>query len=390
MILTAIVIALLLDQIRSVERDHAVTGLLRRWIHAAAEYVDAGERKHAWLAWALAVAVPALAAGLAGWVCARAAGWFGQLVWNVVVLYFTLGFRQFSYRYTAIRDALARSEQAKARDLLAQWQDVEAEPYGQPPRDNTAARASAATQDAAQGVIARGVIGHAVLSAHRCVFGVLFWFCLLALPGLAPAGAVLYRQAELAARYWRHKAYQSDATVSPGLLVVSQTAWAVIDWLPARVTALVFAIVGNFEDAIAAWRQRDADGIGSHSDASADNDAIVLAAAAGALGLRLMDIRAEPGVAPSPADSAAKTAASTTVESCHADLADMHQPPHPPDWEPATPLDDAASASAADACALFGAEPDPRHFAQVAGLLWRSVALWLLLLILLSLAHVLG
>ena len=39
---------------------------------------------------------------------------------------------------------------------------------------------------------------------------------------------------------------------------------------------------------------------------------------------------------------------------------------------------------------LPGDVPRTAHFNQVVGLVWRSVALWLLLLALLSLAHVLG
>ena len=34
----------------------------------------------------------------------------------------------------------------------------------------------------------------------------------------------------------------------------SQRAWGLIDWLPARITALGFAVVGSFEEAIDCWR----------------------------------------------------------------------------------------------------------------------------------------
>ena len=42
------------------------------------------------------------------------------LLWNLVVLYLTLGFRQFSHYFTDIRDALDRGDETTARNLLAE------------------------------------------------------------------------------------------------------------------------------------------------------------------------------------------------------------------------------------------------------------------------------
>lgn len=373
MILAAIVIALLLDQIRPRQSGHALATLSRRWIDAVAGRVDASGRRHAWLAWVLAVAAPAIAAGLIGGLCTRIAGWFGQLAWTVAGLYFTLGFRQFSHYYTAIRGALAAGDETQARQLLMQWHGAGAD-YSSP------LPSSGAGQGSTHDWIARRVIVYAVLSAHRCVFGVLFWFCLLAPLDLALAGAVLYRQAELAARYWRQQAGQDESVASPALLAAAQAAWRVIDWLPVRATALVFAVVGNFEDAIAAWRQCAAD------DASANNkrnnDVILLAAAAGALGIDLDGVATVPGASKEqPAVPASLAAAIQT---------DTDGLAYPPDWEPTAPSDKAKPTDAAAFSSSLGVDPDARHFTQVVGLLWRGVALWLLLLTLLTLAHVLG
>jgi len=368
MIFAAIAIAFLLDQIRPVESGHAAAMLPRRWIGAAARHVDAGGRLYAWLAWALAVIAPVLAAGLIGWLCIRVAGWFGQLAWAVAVLYLTLGFRQFSHHGTAIRDALAAGDRDKARTLLARWQNGEAG-YPGPLPEGLAERGF--TRDP----IARGAIAYAVLLAHRWVFGVLFWFCLLAPLGLAPAGAVLYRYAAFAADYWRYKTGKGEPAASPALLAVAQAVWHVIDWLPARVTALAFAVVGNFEDAIAAWRQRQAGD--TDGGANEGNDAILLAAAAGALGIRLDD-----GGAVAPPPDADRPAVLAYPEAAQAG-ADVY----PPDWETVTSPDEVAPAGVAD---MPGPDIDVRYFAQVAGLLWRGVALWLLLLLLLTLGHVLG
>jgi adenosylcobinamide-phosphate synthase len=231
--------------------------------------------------------------------------------------------------------------------------------------------------------VAREAIAHAVLFAHRWVFGVLFWFCLLAPLGLAPAGAVLYHCAEFATRYWRGKP-DAEPAASDALRAAVQTAWRVIDWLPVRVTALVFAIVGNFEDAIAAWQQRQADE--AQGGAGRDNDAVLLAAAAGALGIRL---DADDAAARVPVAEPVKPGVPVQPDRAPAPT-DAPAPAYPPDWEPSARADEAALPGRNDMSGSFGAEPDVRHFAQVAGLLWRGVALWLLLLMLLTLAHVLG
>jgi len=54
----------------------------------------------------------------------------------------------------------------------------------------------------------------------------------------------------------------------------------VLDWVPARITATAFAIVGDFEDAIYCWRTQAA----RWPDQLLG---VVLAAGAGALGVRL-------------------------------------------------------------------------------------------------------
>ena len=54
----------------------------------------------------------------------------------------------------------------------------------------------------------------------------------------------------------------------------------VLEWLPVRLTAMTFAIVGDFEDAIHCWRTQAAGWPDPESG-------ILLASGAGALGVRL-------------------------------------------------------------------------------------------------------
>ncbi|TFU96281.1 cobalamin biosynthesis protein CbiB, partial [Streptococcus cuniculi] len=125
----------------------------------------------------------------------------------------------------------------QARARLAAWQQVD---VGLLPRSE----------------IVRHVIEYSVIAAHRHVFGVLAWFSVLAALGLGPAGAVFYRLSEFVLRYWKAGG-RGASLVHPGsepLQRASAQAWTVVDWLPARLTALSFAVVGSFEEAIDGWR----------------------------------------------------------------------------------------------------------------------------------------
>ncbi len=135
------------------------------------------------------------------------------------------------------------------------------------------------------------MIEHSLLAAHRHVFGVFFWFVLLSTFGLGPAGAVLYRMAELASRYWAFKSGDGAIAVNETLMQLSQRLFHLLDHVPARLTASGFAVVGNFEEAVNCWR-RDA-GLWKY-----DNEGVILAAAAGAVGVqpgRRLGARAHAG-----------------------------------------------------------------------------------------------
>lgn len=318
----AILFALLLEQARPMSPGNWVHASARSWVHAVAQNFDAGKEHHGWLAWGIAVGVPSLAALAMHWFLVLMFGWAFGVIWSVAVLYITLGFRQFSHHFTDIRDALEAGDEARARELLAAWQQIDA-------------------QDLPRSEIVRHVIEYSVLEAHRHVFGVLSWYSVLAALGLGPTGAVLYRLSEFVARYWRHM--DKKATISPSEVVhdAAATAWQAIDWLPARVTALGFAVVGSFEEAIDSWRQYAQNNPG-------DNDGVILAATSGAVNVRLGREAAS-----------ASTAAS--------------EPGAEPSSTPGP-----------------GQEPVLAHLRSIVGLVWRSVVLWMLLLALLTLARLMG
>jgi adenosylcobinamide-phosphate synthase len=72
----------------------------------------------------------------------------------------------------------------------------------------------------------------------------------------------------------------TSVPISAALQAYADRAWYRIDWLPVRITALGFAFVGSFEEAVDSWRQHDAKYPG-------DNDGLVIAATAGAVNVKL-------------------------------------------------------------------------------------------------------
>lgn len=332
----AILFALLIEQVRPLARHNPVHAMLRGWARTASRNFDAGKEHHGWVAWGLAVMGPALAALGIYWLLTWLLGWPFAVLWNVAVLYVTLGFRQFSHHFTDIRDALDAGDETRARELLAQWQQVDA---GDLPRSE----------------IVRHVIEYSVLAAHRHVFGVLGWFSVLSAFGFGPAGAVLYRMSEFVNRYWTYRSKTQSQPASTALQSAASRAWHVIDWMPARVTALGFAVVGSFEDAIDSWRnyaQRFPD----------DNDGVILAATSGAVNVRLGGEALKAAFAPNSSQgfSAAGDATGGAAE------------------------------GAAGSESTPGREPEVAHLRSIVGLVWRTVVLWMVLLALLTLARLLG
>ncbi len=315
----SIVVALLMEQARPLARGNPIHTVLRAWVRWAGHTFDAGKPHYAVLAWSAAVLLPAATVVAAHWALVLAVGWPAAVVWNVVVLYATLGFRQFSHHFTEIRDALESADEDRARALLADWQQV-------------------AVGGLRRSEIVRQVIEYSVIAAHRHVFGVLTWFSILSALGLGPAGAVVYRLSEFVPRYWVHKGEALTHPVSVALADVARQCWGAIDWLPARITAIGFAVVGSFEEAIENWRNSAQRGL-------TGNDGVILAATAGAINIRL-------------GSGGDGTAAA---------------------------LDRGMSAEPA-----AGPEPEVGHLRTVVGLVWRTVLMWMILLALLTLARLLG
>jgi adenosylcobinamide-phosphate synthase len=316
----SVLFALLLDQARPLGPGNPVHAGMRAWVRWCSRNFDAGKPSHAGLAWGFAVLLPSLLALLIYWLLVWLVGWPLGVVWSAMVLYASLGFRQFSFHFTQIRDALLADDDALARKHLSEWQRVDA-PLGS--RSQLIGR----------------LLEFSVWAAHRHVFGVLAWFSVLAAFGLGPTGAVLFRLSEFVARYWQHQSETNHQPVSAALKARAQSAWQVVDWMPTRITAFGFAVVGNFEEAVDGWRRYA-------EQPQADSDGLLLAAAAGAMNVAL------PSLDP----------ISSQVVPGRAENNSAAQRP----------------------------APEQAHLAILVGLLWRAVVMWIVLLALLTMARLLG
>jgi len=221
-----------------------------RFIHWLEDKLNAGEYSHGAIAWALAV-VPWLIAVWLVYVLLNGVSPLLGWAWNVAVLYFTLGFKYYSDDAERIARLLRAGELDAAREQLLAWRGGD-------------------TSQFSADELARVTIEQVMAASYRQMFGVLFWFVLLV--PLGPVGAVLFRAASILARRWEASRGRFGQC--------ARRVFHLISWVPARLTALTYAIAGNFEDATYCWR--------TQADTWPEpEEGVVIAAGAGAMGVKL-------------------------------------------------------------------------------------------------------
>lgn len=220
--------------------------LARQWHAWLLESFNAGQRSQGMLAWSVGVLLPALAFGFLASMLGQALAGLGW-AFSVLVLYFVLGFREASFHAAGVARALREEDVERARERLGNW------------RPGTLRGEDAES-------IARLTIEEILKAALVSLLGALFWYFLFGV-----AGVVAYRLAFLCRELWHDEAEFG---------VFAVRACQALDWIPARIAAFSFAIVGNFQDALESWRGQ------AHAWGD-ETQGILLAAGAGALGVRL-------------------------------------------------------------------------------------------------------
>ena len=271
MIFFALLVATLLDYNVPFAYEKRLNPYVLRWTATAQRWTS---QQAGWVDWAVGVGLPVIATAvifLALSAFASVLAW----VWLVVVLYVFSGYGQFKDHMSPV-GMFGRVSQGVADE------------------GNNAFDTPAAVR----------------FVLHRVV-GYWVAFIVLALLGLGPAGAVLYRLArekatpmtsapaggeqaveeQAVAEQPVMQAVQIEAnestTTTDGMASDPHTAdpvhafaalaWHWVGWLPARAMVICAAMVGAFDGAIAAWREPEA----RHDES---NDALVISGVLGSLG----------------------------------------------------------------------------------------------------------
>lgn len=169
---------------------------------------------------------------------------------DVLLLYFSLGARSLCEHAEAVARPLREGRLDEARQRVG-WIVS---------RDTAALDESGVAKAGVESVLENG---------NDAIFGALFWFALFGGPG-----ALLFRLANTLDAMWGYRTERYNL----------YGRWAArfddaLNWLPARLTALSYALLGRWRDALACWRTQ-APGWES------PNAGPVMAAGAGSLGVQ--------------------------------------------------------------------------------------------------------
>lgn len=242
-------------------RPHRQLDLLQQIFYPYAHWLEKtlndDKRLHATIAWIAGALLPAVVVG-ALYYALLSFHVLAGLLFATAILYLTMCFSQFERHAEKIVAAMRDQNIDLARQQFERWEGVNTNRYSY-------------TQLA-------GISIETTLSrAHYGLFGPVLWFIVL-----GPGGVILYRLAHLLKIEWQ-------APLGSAFSELSQYIFELVDWLPARVTAICFAIVGDFEDAVYCWRTQAA----NWPDKALG---VILASGGGALGVKLGDPMPYQGV----------------------------------------------------------------------------------------------
>lgn len=299
----ALLAALLLDYFRPLPSHVRAYPWFSRYALYLERQFNAGAHRHGLLAWLLAV-VPLVLLATSGYLLLDRVNTLLGWAWSVAVLYLAMGFRFLGVNAASIASALRGEKLDEARQSLGQWLG----------RDTSLLSA---------GAVARLGIEEILRGAYQHLFGVIIWFAVF-----GPGGALLYRLCQVLSLRWG----ELDESEAGDFGKIATRVFAWMDWVPLHATAISFAVVGDFEDAMYCWRSQAGQwtqrGVG-----------IVLASGAGAMGVKLGDaIPGRDGMEPRP------------------ELG-------------------------------LGDEADADYLDSAVSMVWRALVLWLVLLLLLTLAR---
>lgn len=171
---------------------------------------------------------------------------------ELLALYLALGYSSLERQAQEITEAL-RQGRWEAAAIECAWINPHRSPH------DPASIRSAAVE---------GILDNSI----DAVYAPLFWFALLGAPG-----ALLYRLTDQLDRLWGE-----DPTRYQQLAWTAHTLDRLLNWLPARLTAFTFMLLGNGRQALRCWRDQRCGLAGSKRG-------VVVATGAGALNVTLVE-----------------------------------------------------------------------------------------------------
>ncbi|QZX81722.1 adenosylcobinamide-phosphate synthase CbiB [Metapseudomonas otitidis] len=241
-------VALLLDALFGEPRRGHPLVLFGRWAERLERRFNPGGRgwrSHGVSAWLLAVLPPTAVV----WLLADIPG-LGWVV-SVLALYAAVGLRSLNEHAEPVAQALEQGDLARARERVGYMVS----------RDTRELDDSAVARAATESVLENG---------SDAVFAALFWFAVAGAPGV-----VLYRLANTLDAMWGYRNARFE-----------RFGWAaariddLLNYIPARLVALTYAVLGKTALALQCWRQQA-------PLWDSPNAGPVMAAGAGALGVQL-------------------------------------------------------------------------------------------------------
>jgi len=225
-LLTVILLALALDRWLPDRGGFRLWAWYSDWAESIEERFNGGLRSQGIAALLLAVVPIGIVVILASFVLGQIAGVlaFG---FAVVVLYFCVDLHRLGQVSQAVAAALEADNVPEAAARLKEL-------TGKDTVETTSAGIAHATVEA---VLRQG---------NMLAVAPLFWFL-----WLGPFGAMLQRMVAVLDRLWGNRSRQ-----------FAEFGWAaarlddLLNWVPARITALSYAVMGSFEDALHCWRKR--------------------------------------------------------------------------------------------------------------------------------------
>lgn len=255
-ILIIVLLSILLDHLIPDRHGFKPFAWYRDWAESIEERFNGGKRTHGIGAVILATLPIVVGVLLIHYVLGEIS-WILRVAFDVLVLYLCLDVHRLGKTANAVSNALEAGDLDEADERLREL-------TGKGVPEKTEANIARAS---VEGVLKQG---------NSLIVSPIFWFILL-----GPFGAVLQRLSCILDSLWGHR-YERFA----------EFGWAaarfddLMGWIPARITALSYALMGSFEDALHCWRKR----VGVWSDI---NSGPLLASGFGAMHMQICEATEE-------------------------------------------------------------------------------------------------